>query len=205
MPLLLSKSVDSQAIYAVWKIVETEGQLEKLCSEEAPEGHSNKRSEWMTTRILAKQLCESNGIKYSGITSDDHGKPWLNDSDLSISISHSWPMAAVMISKRALCGIDLERPREQLVKARSKFLHEMEVLPNDELEILCEVWCAKEVAFKVHGRKAVSLKNDISVVFNNETLSGALLSNGSSELKVGMKFERIKGYVLAYSQEVEYQ
>jgi hypothetical protein len=93
MPLLLSKKINPYSAYAVWKIAETEAQLLELSHITPPEMQSNKRSEWMVSRILVKYLVELFDLEYHGMDSLPTGKPYLIDQRAEISISHSFPFA----------------------------------------------------------------------------------------------------------------
>ena len=77
---------------------------------------------------------------------DDDGAPQLVGAPLEISISHSRRFAAVMLSPKGPCGVDIEEPRmDQLARVRSKFLTPAEMAA--EVNLLT-AWTAKEAVFK---------------------------------------------------------
>ena len=92
MPLLLSKKIDDhEAAYAVWKISETNGQLQRMITEQPPKDyHPTKQAEWMATRMLIENLCQKFDLDYQGIVKDQYGKPFLKGHKAQISISHSF-------------------------------------------------------------------------------------------------------------------
>lgn len=199
MPLLLNKQIDEQSAYAVWNIQETFLELPYLSPEPYPaELHPIRQAEWIIGRILVKTLCEKFGIKYQGISKQDKGKPYLNDNTANISISHSFPIAAAMIHLEKPCGIDMERPRDKHEYVKMKYLHETEMQYQDDLQKLCTIWCAKEVIYKIFGRKFLSLKDEIKLSFETDSLiKGEILKPGH-ETTHQIHYEWVKEYLLAY-------
>ena len=199
MPLLLNKQIDKVSAYAVWNIQETFLELPYLSPEPFPaELHPVRQAEWIIGRILVKSLCEKFEIPYKGISKHDKGKPYLNESDVHISISHSFPIAAAMIHLENPCGIDMERPRDKHEYVKMKYLHEAEMLYKDDLKSLCTIWCAKEVIYKIFGRKFLSLKDEIKLTFESEDLiRGEILKKGQ-ESTHRIHYEWVKDYLLAF-------
>ena len=199
MPLLLNKQIDDQSAYAVWNIQETFLELPYLSPEPYPaELHPVRQAEWIIGRVLVKTLCEKFDIKYQGIGKQETGKPFLNGSDVHISISHSFPIAAAMIHLTTSCGIDMERPRDKHDYVKLKYLHESEMQFKNDLLKLCTIWCAKEVIYKIFGRKFLSLKDEIKLSFESESLiKGEILKSGHEEVHQ-IHYEWVKDYLLAY-------
>lgn len=199
MPLLLSKKIDEHSAYAVWNIQETFLELPYLSPEPFPaELNPVRQAEWIVGRILVKSLCDSFDIEYKGISKQENGKPYLENSYAHISISHSFPIAAAMIHLKKPCGIDMERPREKLKLVRKKFLHESEMQYKDDLNKLCTIWGAKEVIYKIFGRRFLSLKDEISVEFvSDNLLKGEILKDGHEDTHE-IQYEWVKEYLLAF-------
>ncbi len=199
MPLLLNKKIDEYSAYAVWNIQETFLELPYLSPEPFPaELNPVRQAEWIVGRVLVKSLCDSFGIEYKGISKHDKGKPYLNDSHAHISISHSFPIAAAMIHMKNPCGIDMEQPREKHRFVQDKFLHESELQYKDDLEKLCTIWGAKEVVYKIFGRRFLSLKDEIKITIeSDEIMKGEILKEGFQETHT-IHYEWVKDYLLAY-------
>ena len=148
--------------------------------------------------MIVKTLAEKFNIDYKGIQKNETGKPFLVDSDANIAISHSFPIAAAMIHLEKPCGIDMERPREKHRLVQHKFLHEAELSYQNDLKNLCTIWCAKEVIYKIFGRKFLSLKDEIKTSFVSENIIvGDILKKGH-ETTHSIHYEWVKDYVLAY-------
>lgn len=199
MPLLLNKQIDEHSAYAVWNIQETFLELPYLSPEPFPaELNPVRQAEWIVGRILVKSLCEKFGITYQGIGKHEKGKPYLLGNDAHISISHSFPIAAAMIHLHKPCGIDMEQPRDKHIIVQDKYLHESEIQFRNDLKKLCTIWCAKEVIYKIFGRKFLSLKDEIKVKFQTEDiLTGEILKPGFEDTHE-IHYEWVKEYLLAY-------
>lgn len=200
MPLLLSKQINENAAYAVWNIQETFLEIPYLSPEPfPPELHPVRQAEWIIGRVLVKQLCEHFGLEYKGVGVRETGKPYLKGYDLEMSISHSFPMACAMIDREKSCGIDLEMPRKKMLDVQDRFLHASEHHYRNDLEKVCEIWCAKEVIYKKHGRRQVSMRDEMRVSFvDSNRMVGEILKDGEEE-KVDIHYEWVKDYVLGYS------
>jgi phosphopantetheinyl transferase len=200
MPLLLTRQINDNSAYAVWNIQETFLELPYLSPETFPANlHPVRQAEWIVGRILVKRLCEFFDMPYHGVSCEATGKPYLAHGNAHISISHHFPMATAMIHLHEACGIDVEKPREQLRKVKDKFLHPSERSLGDDKDSLCKIWSAKEVIYKIYGRKALSLKDDIRVEFtDNDFLLGYNLKNEPAE-EFRIACEKLKSYFLLYN------
>lgn len=200
MPLLLSKQIDAFSAYAVWNIQEELTALPFLSPEKIPENLSPvRRAEWIVGRILVKSLCEIFDLGFNGIKKEPSGKPFLSGHpDIHISISHSFPIAAAMLHLKKPCGIDMEQPRTKHETVKLKYLHPSELQFQNDLKKLCTIWCAKEVIYKIFGRKFLSLKDEIRVSFISDTLiKGEILKKGK-ESTHEIHYEWVKEYLLAF-------
>src|SRR5690606_10777059 len=98
------------------------------------------------------------------IKKDDCGKPHLLNCKYHMSMSHSNGFAAVILNKNESVGIDIEQVHEKIRRIEKKFLSDEEKLAaSDNLEMLCMYWSAKEVLYKIYGRKKLELKKDLFI------------------------------------------
>ena len=200
MPLLLSKQIHENAAYAVWNIQETFLEIPYLSPEPFPaQLHPVRQAEWIVGRILIKHLCESFDLDYKGVGIHDTGKPFLKGHGVHISISHSFPMACAMLHLKQPCGIDLERPREKMLFVQNKFLNDSESGYRDDLEKIAILWCAKEVIYKIHGRKYLSLKDEIEIIIKNEDTILGKITRPIDQEEFTLHYELVKEYILCYS------
>ncbi len=135
---------------------------------------AKRRNEWLTGRVCAK-LAARRFLPAGStedtifqpdcftIANDTSGRPAFSgslpqsllDADLSISHGGGFAMALVADSR---CGVDIQRPRETLLRVREKFcaVTEEELLGDtfcdlSEIQQLTLLWSAKEAAKKALG------------------------------------------------------
>lgn len=112
-----------------------------------------RRIEWLAGRKL---LHEMSGRETRGVClKDEFGKPYLEDSDYHISISHSHELVAVAAAPVSV-GVDIQYLVEKIGRIAHKFVREEEaatILPETRLEHQHVIWGAKECLYKAYGRK----------------------------------------------------
>ncbi len=166
MLLYKETHVNKQWQIAVWKITETVEELSSLVDDIAMLSYANehfagvkRRSEWLATRLLVKELLGSDvQIEY-----DASGKPYIKGVT-SVSISHTDGFVAVVLSYNLQVGIDVERRNRCLDATYMRFMNEKE-LPALECEnrndVMLVHWTAKEALFKIVGNLGGSFKENI--------------------------------------------
>ncbi|MCM1076705.1 MAG: 4'-phosphopantetheinyl transferase superfamily protein [Bacteroides sp.] len=113
------------------------------------------------------------------------GAPYIDGmEDVEMSISHSMRTCVIGISKNGgKIGVDIESPRQQLERVKSKFLTDEELARlaaiNDgtrRMEFLLKMWTAKEAAFKALRMAGIGLI-DITVAddFDRASARGVTL------------------------------
>lgn len=97
------------------------------------------------------------------------GKPVLKNG-LNISISHSKHLIALAISSNNL-GIDIEEPRQQLLKVFKRFLtpYELTLTTNWDLNKLSFCWNLKEAALKYTGNPKIDFRECIQIITTDFT------------------------------------
>jgi 4'-phosphopantetheinyl transferase len=210
MPVIYNKDIDDQTILSVWKIEETE---EELFSGLQLKQHeldfvatlkgSKRLLQWLSTRLLLRRML--NTEEYIDCRMDEHGKPYLVNSDYSISISHSYDYASVMIGKNRDVGVDIEKIKTKVQLIQHKFLSVREL---DELNVkdntqgLYACWCVKEAVYKWYGKKGLEFRKHIHIQPFELVDEGSLtvlvdLPDGTKNLTVHY-FNTIEGYMLGY-------
>jgi 4'-phosphopantetheinyl transferase len=210
MPVIYNKDIDDQTILSVWKIEETE---EELFSGLQLKQHeldfvatlkgSKRLLQWLSTRLLLRRML--NTAEYIDCRMDEHGKPYLVNSDYSISISHSYDYASVMIGKNRDVGVDIEKIKTKVQLIQHKFLSVREL---DELNVkdntqgLYACWCVKEAVYKWYGKKGLEFRKHIHIQPFELQDEGSLtvlvdLPDGTKNLTVHY-FNTIEGYMLGY-------
>lgn len=123
-----------------------------------------KRLEFLAGRALIKRLLEHWNIEYQGLTKDVYGKPRLTRSEIHVSLSHSYPYVAAIVHKKKNVGIDLEQPKEKLLRIAPRILSETELKDaGQDIVKHCVYWCAKETLLKIYGKKDIFFSKNLLV------------------------------------------
>ncbi|MCD7916791.1 MAG: 4'-phosphopantetheinyl transferase superfamily protein [Tannerellaceae bacterium] len=166
MPLLCKHT---DPVWGVWKLNET---IEELCRmlrhkswyEAFLAGTSpdKRKKEWLACRVLLRELVgEEWRVDYRST-----GAPYLPESPLQVSFSHTKGYVAVIVGKTPV-AIDIEFQSQRILKIRSKFMHPDEEAALDsshETEHLLLHWCAKETLFKLIGREEVDFRDHLHIL-----------------------------------------
>lgn len=198
--------------YAIWEISETEQALfalsaltPKEINEFSTIRHEEKRKEYLAGRLAIKSILTSISAEFKGIYKDEHGKPYLIDNNCQISLSHSFPFAAAIVHTKKAAGIDIERPQPKLKAIARKFLSPEELAASaDDEKKLCIYWSAKEVLYKIYGRKKVTLCDEIFIgSFSSELQEGVF--QGTIKMPghiqtYALKYINFQGYIICFNE-----
>lgn len=163
MPLYRDLS-DHNATILLWKYDETEElDAEKLLEEEnfgkVKDYHPVKLKEILLVRKILQTVLPGYKILYDGRI------PYLEPRHFEISITHSFPYAALAIAKENI-GIDIEPFNDKIARIQHKFLDENEskfIEKGREVPYLTVIWSVKESLYKIHHSKYWSLKKHYEV------------------------------------------
>ena len=164
MPLYKDFSTEHAAIL-IWnfeqnEIVDYEHLIEPENRNRVERFLPEKLAEYIMIRKMLKSKYPDHKILYKTI-----GQPYLFPKDAFISITHSYPLAALAISQKRI-GIDLEKAQPKIIRIKEKFLHPNEVvwIPEaEEVDFLTVIWVIKEALYKLHPSKYWSLKKHYEV------------------------------------------
>jgi len=210
MPVVFNINIDDDTTLSVWKIEETEAQLMAGLQLKQHEldfisslNNGKRLLHWLSTRVLLRTML--NTSEYIDCQMDEHGKPYLPNSDYHISFSHSYDYAAVMIGKAQKVGVDIELIKHKIKSIKHKFLSDAELAQKqigDNINGLYVCWCAKEAIYKWNGRKGLEFKQDIHIkpfkLKDDGILTAVVdLPEGPRELDVRY-FKTDDGYMLGY-------
>jgi phosphopantetheinyl transferase len=169
MPLL--KRIEShpglQAF--LWKIEEPESWLARgiELTPHCQERLLGMKSELHRRGFLSiRHLMAEGGYCDADLFYDLNGKPHLRDGT-HISITHSFEMTGIILSRQFEVGIDIEKQRHKILRIAHRFtpLSEYHDLANEEALVrkLTIVWGVKESLYKVMGIHGLSFLNHITV------------------------------------------
>lgn len=185
-----------KSIWGMWRITEDEKLLAaEVASEKIPEALSNvlKRLEFLAGRVLIKALLAEWGIQFKGLEKDMFGKPFLPQAGAHISLTHSYPHVAAILHKEKNVGIDLEQPKDKLLRIAPRILSQDELQDaGDDVIKHCVYWCAKESLIKIYGRKDLVFSSNLHISPFQLAPSGHLLGRIlASDLQTTIPLEYI--------------
>lgn len=171
MALYLSKELNDYTRLAVWQITETEEELKALSSTPSDEMEEisyikseSLRKQRLAVRALLNELFEDKVY----LAHHDNGKPYIENSSINISITHTDKYVAVILDDQDEVGIDIESLDRDFSVVEKKALSEDEIddLDDDKEEKneqLALYWCAKEAIFKKMSQYHVDFAEQIEV------------------------------------------
>lgn len=144
-----------------------------------------------------KSICKEENVQLSYT---DKGKPLIHSEKYkSISVSHTLNFLSVQLHKENYAGIDIETMRDSLIKVKSKFLEDKELMiANDDLNTLCLLWTCKEAMFKIYGEDGISLKHNIRIFEINLPYISADISYRNIKEKYTLYSQYIEPLMLTY-------
>ena len=178
MPLIHHSEYSTISL-RVWQIQETESELwtflgswPVLEDELAAIKSVQRRLERLATCALLKQHF---GVIMPVLYNPD-GKPML-ENGYNLSISHSGPYVAIMVSQTQEVAVDLEwldpraKPGESRISRVShKFLNQTEIAfvkpytPAEQAWMHSVIWSSKEVLFKLYSKGGVDFKEHLHIL-----------------------------------------
>lgn len=208
MGLLKHQLIDADGELGVWKLEESaEWYLDRLDlhDEETLQLETlrnDKRLEWLAARWL---LHEMSGREVRGkVLKDAFGKPYLEDSKWTISLSHSNQRAAVLASSRS-GGVDVQLIEQRISKLAVRFMSEEElkvVNVDNEIEKVHVYWGAKEALFKLYAEGNVDFRQNLYIRPFNYDESGtvsAKIMMPDMKLECKIFYEKLDNYILVWT------
>lgn len=208
MPIVETKEVIPKRHLAIWYVSETFDEMFEMLQPNEQDTllvksfrYERKKLEWLAGRLALKFLCGKLGLRYKGILKNSVGKPFLTGFDHEISLTHSFPHVAAIIDPKYDVGIDLEQPKEKIVRIAPKFLNDKELVFCGDNHIMCTLlWSAKETLYKIHSRKGLSFKENLEVspfTLEDKTFKASIITNVKT--RFNLAFSINDPFVLTYN------
>ena len=171
MPQISSKSLllSSNALqWMIWEITEDLSFFqtfpENWTTNKDQEIVSQKKLESSAARFCLWNVCQQISEGPWDLRKDERNRPYFDQSDYHISLSHSFPFVAAVISHKKSVGIDLERFGRQVEKIGPRFLSAEEWnLWQDSHSDLTKAWTCKEAIYKAMGVPGLAFQQDIQL------------------------------------------
>lgn len=148
--------------------------------------HSQRKREFLATRILKNELFGQKDILYS-----KNGAPYIED-EAFISISHTKHCAAIAVCKDFAIGLDLELIQDKARKVQCRFIstEEATFLDIENDLIMSQAWSCKEALYKLAGRNEILFKEHLRLLNLKDNLWEAEIINPTEKL-----FVKLRSYI----------
>jgi 4'-phosphopantetheinyl transferase len=188
---------DSNSHIYIWKYLAQEQEFIEQWAQAKPQflAYKNtKRVEKILADYLITKYCPEHQLLYKS-----NGQPYLEPQNLHISISHSYPFVAIALAENNI-GIDLEQPKEKMIKLQHKFCHpsDYQDITEDKIEYLAKIWCIKEALYKADERKLWSFAQHYLVL----NWQQAKVFDDDTNLLYHTKIYKIEDFILALAKPV---
>ena len=173
MALYLIKDLDDDyhSRIGVWQITESEEELRSLTSipsDELEEISYIKNESLRKQKLAVRALLDALFEEKVYLNHHDNGKPYIENSAVNISITHTSKYVAVILNDTEEVGIDCESLDRDFSAVEKKALSEDEKDDLDDdaderREQLAMYWCAKEAVFKLVSIYNVDFAEQIEI------------------------------------------
>ncbi len=198
MPLIKNEQVGEKSHLYVWKIEELLSYFEMYVPPVQDIAHPKKVLESTVGRYLIRQYVPH--YNQEKLKVSQNGKPYLEDTELEFSLSHSFPYVALLVSDEPV-GVDLQVYSDKIVRIAPKFTSSEEADMTDPTQ-LTVVWCLKEAAFKWYEKGNVEFLSQIKlpkIDYSKKEQTIHFISINGVEYKLNSRYEISDEYVLAYT------
>ncbi|MBR1882083.1 MAG: 4'-phosphopantetheinyl transferase superfamily protein [Muribaculaceae bacterium] len=179
MPFLRElTNADGTSIY-VWEVTESVDDLLGLCARRGidvshlPATRAiTRRTEQLVELLLLHIIMGRPAVLQHTL----QGKPYVDESRLHWSVSHTFGIVCIATNARHAIGVDVERRGSRVLRVRDKFLNEREKLfiAPDDAEAHLIAWTAKEALYKMTTAEHASLTADLCLNPFKASAAGAI-------------------------------
>lgn len=196
---------DSTSIYLMrYDDFEPENHMDRLTQTELERFFTFKspirRREFVATRILRHKIFGFEHIHY-----DTNGAPFI-ESEGFISISHSKNLIGIATNREYKIALDLESFRDNIGEISYRFLSEKEkrIFDCTDTAVLTRIWSAKEVLYKLAGRKLIHFKRELIVDTCDNNYWIGRIDNFDHVLKVKLDIFEHEASIVSFNKaEIE--
>jgi phosphopantetheinyl transferase len=105
------------------------------------------------------------------------GAPYLAESNVNISISHTQKIVAIALHPTQKVGVDVENTQRNFGCVAARFLSDKEKEFCTTQTLQCLAWCAKETIFKIANEQGVDFASQIILEKFEEKNEGEILAH----------------------------
>lgn len=208
MGLILKETVRGECLLGIWEIKEDYDTLlsglkleeDEIIKLNAFKSH-NRKLEWLSVRNLMNELLPMN----NRIIYNAENKPFLKGNSYNISISHSYNLTSILLSKSKRVGIDLELMSHKISTLSHKFINNQEIVtPDPQLKRfhLYIHWCAKEALYKICDKQDINFKENLTIFpfepAETGSLKGRVLNSKGLEDFI-LNYKKYEDYIIVWT------
>jgi len=208
MGVIVKEKLSADCILGLWEIEEDfETLFSRLSLEndelERLEGFKSqsRKLEWLSVRTLINDMMEKN----SRIIYNAERKPFLKGNSWNISISHSYNLTSIFVSKTKRVGIDLELMSHKIRTISHKFINSQEYITSDPDMIRYHLyihWCAKEAMYKICDKQDINFKENLTVFpfepADEGMIKGRVLNSKGVD-DFWLRYKKYKDYAIVWT------
>ena len=210
MALYLIKDLDDDyhSKLGVWQITETEAELRQLSSipsDELEEISYIKSESLRKQKLAVRALLDALFEEKVYLSHHDNGKPYIENSAMNISITHTNKYVAVLLNDTIEVGVDCESLDRDFSAVEKKALSEDEIEDLDEdkrNEQLAIYWCAKEAIYKKMSQYNVDFAEQIEIdnfrLRGEGELDATFISKDGYEEELELQYMTFDRHVLVW-------
>ena len=199
---------DSRSRLGVWQITETEEELRALTSipsDELEEISYIKNESLRKQKLAVRALLDTFFEDKVYLSHHDNGKPYIENSAVNISITHTNKYVAIILNEEEEVGIDCESLDRDFSAVEKKALSEDEIEALDEdkrKEQLAIYWCAKEAIYKKMSQHNVDFAEQIEIddfrVRREGELEATFIQKDGFEEELNLQYTTFDRHVLVW-------
>jgi len=209
MPLQSVQKINQNTYLGFWYLTESAAALMHQLKKLAPATlalpdftSTSRQQQWLAARLLVYTLLQEFTPELILLGTDSLGKPYLENSNYNLSISHTATHVAVLLSNRFEVGIDIESIHPKVLRVKEKFMTIDELIAaGDSLLKTIIYWCTKETLYKLYGRKKLIFKEHLGVkpfvLKDSGTLEASINTPGFQKDYL-VYYEKKEDYLLTY-------
>jgi len=166
-----------------------------------------RKLQWYASRYTLKQILNTNEIVH--LHKNELGKPFILDSHLELSLSHTNAITAAITNPSLKVGIDVEHIKEKVKRVANKFTTEIEtekMTVENEIAYLITIWSAKESLYKLYGNKRLDFRDHIllqSFELSERGEIEGLIEKDSFKKALKVQYQILGDHVLTYVEDIE--
>ncbi len=197
MPIHSIEDIDGGKL-GLWRIDGTEEETyDRLFGVSGDKVHPRTSLQRKASRLL---LADMLGF-LPELGKHENGKPFLQNSPLNVSISHTDGYAAVMLGECDV-AVDVQAVNPRIMKLRERYLKPEEMLMAPDMETATLLWAAKETVYKYRATEKHDFKAPIGIASIMDASLIASLTIGTDTLGMDLGYRWLTGAVLVWLEEI---